>query len=226
MKKCIIIATVMLLLLCAVSEAVLIWDQVYGGTASEGGRDVIEAIDGGFVIVGFTYSEGNGNSDVYLVKTDTQGNQIWTQTYGGSGWEFGYSLCAAEDGSGYVIAGYTTSSGNGLRDVFLVGTDIAGNQLWTQTYGGADLDEASSIITGHEGGYVVCGYTCSYGAGEDDIYVIGTDNGGNYIWSAVLGTEKSEMGKTIRKTGDGNYIIAGSTGLYDTPGVNSGKSRE
>ena len=226
MKKVTIGMIILILELLLWADAVLIWDQVYGGEYSDGARAVIPALDGGFILVGYTYSMGGGNSDILLIKTDEQGNEIWTHTYGGSGWEYGYSVCPAFDSSGYVIAGYTTSFGNGARDVFVIGTDIEGNQLWSGCFGGEDVDVGFSIIQGHNQDYVICGYTFSQGVGEDDIYVLGLDQEGNEIWSSVLGCPRTDQGYTIRKTTSGNYIIAGMTGLYDTPGVTSGRNSE
>ena len=101
------------------------WSQTYGGSGDEYAQSVVQASDGGYALAGFTDSSGAGGFDFYLVKTDSAGNQNWTQTYGGSGDDFAYSLVKTSDG-GYALAGYTDSSGAGGNDFYLAKTDSAG----------------------------------------------------------------------------------------------------
>ncbi|MEO0265819.1 MAG: hypothetical protein ABIM43_04320, partial [candidate division WOR-3 bacterium] len=123
----------------------------------------------------YTYSYGAGYSDVYLLKIDESGNKVWERTYGGSNYDYAYSICPAS-GGGYVVAGYTWSYGAG-GDVYLIKIDESGNKVWERTYGGSNYDEANSICPASGGGYVVAGYTESYGAGGD-VYLIKIDENG------------------------------------------------
>jgi len=111
--------------------------------------------------------------DVYLVKTDASGNQLWQNTFGGTGNDYGHSVAKTSDG-GYIIAGYTDSFGAGGEDVYLVKTDASGNQLWQNTFGGTGNDYGNSIAETSDGGYIIAGYTYSFGAGENDVYLIRT----------------------------------------------------
>ena len=102
------------------------WIQNYGGNESQEGYDVQQTTDGGYIITGYTSSFGNGLTDVYLIKTNSQGDTLWTKTFGGIGPDVGFSVQQTTDG-GYIITGMTVSFGNGYSDVYLIKTDVNGN---------------------------------------------------------------------------------------------------
>jgi len=137
----------------------------------------------------------------------------WWKTYGGANDDWGCSAQQTSDG-GYIIAGYTASSGAGLYDVCLIKTDTAGDTLWTRTYGGADDDEGLSVQQTADGGYVVAGWTASFGAGDLDVYLIKTNASGDTLWTRTYGDTSRDMGSSVRQTADGGYIIAGWTASF------------
>jgi hypothetical protein len=185
-----------------------IWTRTFGGSRDDYGRSVQQTSDGGYVIAGYTNSYGAGGSDVYLIKTDASGDTMWTRTFGGSEWDIGYSLQQTSDG-GYVIAGYTQSSGAGGSDVYLIKTDASGNQAWATIVGGSELDVGYSVQQTSDGGYVVAGYTDSYGAGSDDVYLIKTDLDGDTVWTRTFGGTVDDYGYSVRQSSDGGYVITG-----------------
>ena len=111
------------------------WEQTYGGNGEnlDNGKSVEQTQDEGYIITGYTNSFGNGGYDVYLIKTVENGNEQWSQTFGGEGTDIGYSVQQINDG-GYIITGYTNSFGNGNTDVYLVKTDENGNEQWTKIF--------------------------------------------------------------------------------------------
>ena len=203
-----------------------LWAKTYGGQYSDGARAVIEAADGGYVITGYTYSFGYGLSDIYLLKTDSDGNVLWTNDFGGSNMEYAYDLCHSVEGDGYVIVGYTATFGNGSKDFYMIKTDLSGNGIWAKMFGGEGVEIAKSIISTSDGNYIICGYRQDSISVEDDIYVVKVDQNGELIWEKTYGTEHSEMAEDVIETSDGNILIAGSSGLYDIPGNNSGRNRD
>ena len=185
------------------------WEQTYGGSGSDEGYSVQQTTDGGYIICGYTTSFGNGGTDVYVIKTDFQGNTLWTQTYGGTGNDRGKSIQQTTDG-GYIICGETKSFGNGLYDFYLIKTDGSGNQLWSQTWGDTLEDNGYSVEQTTDGGYILCGRTRSVINGMTNVYIIKTDSQGNTLWTQTYGgTTGGETGKSVKQTSDGGYIICG-----------------
>ena len=186
------------------------WWRTYGGTSGDLGKSVQLTSDGGYIVVGYTGSYGAGNGDVYLVKTDSSGDTLWTRTYGGTDNDWGNSVQQTSDG-GYIIAGNTWSFGAGDFDVYLVKTNASGDTLWTRTYGGTATDWGFSVQQTSDGGYIIAGYTVSFGAGSYDVYLIRTNASGDALWTRTYGGGNYDRGHSVQQTSDGGYIIAGET---------------
>jgi len=136
----------------------------------------------------------------------------WEKTFGGSENDFANDIIQTNDG-GYAICGYTESKSAGRKDIWLLKLDGKGNLLWDRNYGGSDNDEAESLIQTDDGGFVVAGWTLSYGAGWEDFWVLRLDNQGNIIWDKTFGRENDDIINSIVQVEDG-YVIAGRTGYY------------
>lgn len=147
------------------------WSRTFGGAENDTGFSVRQTSDGGYIITGFTESYGAGWRDVWLIKTDANGNMEWEKTFGGANNDLSRGVQQTTDG-GYIIAGDTESYGAGSRDAWLIKTDASGNKQWERIMGGANLDAVRSIQQTDDGGYVVAGYTESYGAGSLDAWLI------------------------------------------------------
>ena len=182
-----------------------LWDRTFGGSSS--GHSVRQTTDGGYIITGLT------GSDVWLIKTDAQGNKLWDRTFGGLGIDMGNSVQQTPDG-GYIITGYTKSFGAGDEDLWLIKTDAQGNKLWDRTFGGSGKDEGCSVQRTSDSGYIITGYTKSFGAGDEDLWLIKTDAQGNKLWDRTFGGSSYDGGRSVQQTPDGGYIIIGYTGSF------------
>jgi len=188
----------------------ILWEKTYGGSEEEMGWSVIQTLDGGYIIAGYTCSFGNGDADVYLIKTDSLGDTLWTKTYGGDSTDSGYSLTAALDG-GFVIAGRTQSSGAGSDDIYLIKIDSLGNLAWQKTYGGPGRETAYSIQKLYDGGYIIAGYTTSFGVVGEDAYVVRTDSNGDSLWTHTYGDTSHDLISHVESTQDSGFIMIGFT---------------
>jgi len=140
----------------------------------------------------------------------TSPSPSFCKAIGGPGAEMGRSLIQTSDG-GYAIAGATTSFGAGELDVYLVKLDANGNLQWTKTIGGPEIEEGNSLLQTSNGGYVIAGYTASFGAGKADVYVVKLDANGNLQWTKTIGGKDEDVGTSLIQTSDSGYAIAGVT---------------
>ena len=193
------------------------WNKTFGGSGSDYAYSVAQTSNNGFVITGFTSSFGAGDNDAWLIKTDGLGNEEWSRTFGGSSVDGGESVSQTLDG-GFIIAGYTSSYGAGWNDVWLIKTDALGNEEWNKTFGGSSTDHGSSVFQTSDGGFIITGFTYSYGAGGRDVWLIKTDAIGNEEWNRTFDGISKDEGESVSQTNDGGFIIIGSTGLQEASG--------
>jgi hypothetical protein len=191
-----------------------LWTKTFGGSDVDIGNSVRQTSDGGYIIAGDIYYYSSGYSDVYLIKTDELGRELWQQTYGENNWNYGECVQQTSDG-GYIIAGTTYSTyWTGSYNVYLIKTDAVGNELWSQTLGGSSVEYGYSVQQTTDSGYIIAGKTSSYGAGGSDVYLVKTDWLGSELWSSTFGGDSNEEGYSVQQTTDGGYIITGRTSSY------------
>ncbi len=147
----------------------VLWQQIYGWGYDEHLYAAAPAPDGGFMLVGITKSNRDKRDEVYVVRIDKEGRQLWQNTYGGRYDETGYDIVA--DGDGYVIVGFTETDTHGREDLYLLKIDDKGRVIWERNYGGRSSDVGYGIAR-TEDGYIVVGETESYGSGRKDAYIL------------------------------------------------------
>ncbi|NQS99200.1 MAG: T9SS type A sorting domain-containing protein [candidate division Zixibacteria bacterium] len=194
-----------------------LWTNTFGGAGFDEGRSVQQTSDGGYIIAGsFTYLASS--LDVFLIKTDSLGNPEWDRNFGGFGSDEGFSVQQTPDG-GYIITGYTTSSGTGMADVYLIRTGEDGDTLWTRTFGTNLDDKGFSVQPTPDGGYIITGYTTDE-LDSSQVYLIKADSSGNLLWQQTFGGSYADEGHCVQPTPDGGYIITGyTTTMLDSSNV-------
>jgi hypothetical protein len=194
------------------------WMTTYGTALSEITSSFSFTNDKGYILIGYHGAISDSTGQVYLVKSDINGDTLWTKYYGTQASSLGYSVCQTAD-TGYVFTGYNTNYGPGRADIILGKTDAKGNLKWWKTFGGDSDDVAYSMQITKDGGYILAGYTCSLGAGSDDGYVIRTDAEGNQLWAKTYGGPKQDRFNHIELTNDGGYIMSGMTKSFGAGGA-------
>ncbi len=194
------------------------WNKTFGGAKFDAAYSVIQAPDGGYVLAGinFTYKimDTDHRSDIFLVKTDSSGNQEWNKRWGVSGWNWASSVINTSDG-GYAIGGWTDSFGAGNRDYWLIKTNSSGDVQWNKTYGGVYFENANSVIQTSDGGYALFGSKSFSNGGPDDFWLVKTNSSGNQQWNKTFDGGHYDEGYSAIQTSDGGYALGGSKSLTD-----------
>jgi uncharacterized delta-60 repeat protein len=190
--------------------------RAIGGINSDEAFSIQQTSDGGYIVAGRTNSFGAGNFDFLIIKLDSSGNIQWSRAIGGINGDSAGSIQQTSDG-GYIVAGWTNSFGTG-GDALIIKLDSSANIQWSRAIGGTNNDGANSIKQTSDGGYIVAGYTHSFGAGNSDALIIKLDSSGNIQWSRAIGGINDEQAFSIQQTSDGGYIVAGWTNSFGTGG--------
>jgi hypothetical protein len=188
------------------------WDRIIGGSQEDVGYCAKQTSDYGYVTAGTTRSFGMGSEYIWLVKNDANGTRKWDKTFGGyvsSSGDGAWEIDETRD-KGYIIVGYTRSSGAGAKDLWLIKTDSNGKEEWRRTFGGLKDDVGMSVLQAADDGYLIAGRTASYGAGKDDIWLIKTNSTGREEWNRTFGGAEDDVGLQIAQAKNG-YAIAGRT---------------
>jgi hypothetical protein len=184
---------------------------------------IVQAKDGGYALAGYTSSYGAGGTDMYVSKFDVWGaNLQWTRTIGGTGSENINAIINSAD-SGFILVGTTSSFGAGGEDVYVVKLNSSGNTVWTRTIGGPANDGGYSIVQAKDGGYVISGFTLSYGSPNGNVYIIKIDASGTVQWTKSIANNVADtdfasgsytQNSIIEPCADGGYLnISNDSGM-------------
>lgn len=213
-----------------------VWARTYGGDNYDKSRYIMEDDEGNLLFVGGTSSTNGdisynrGGSDVFVCKIDKAGDIIWFKTFGGTNYEGGRSLIQTSDG-GYLVVAYSASEdldvpngGRGYHDGWLFKLDRDGNLIWTNTYGGTNIDRSRSVTELNDGSFIFVGQSdsdtmdCTGNHGQTDVWAARIDGGGNLLWSKLYGGIGIDRAYNVMRTSDGNFVISGHTKSGDITG--------
>lgn len=210
------------------------WDKDFGGTSSDELYSVQQTSDNGFILGGRSYSGIGGNKtqpgwgsfDYWIVKTDSIGNKQWDRDYGGTGYDYLYSILQTVD-DGYILGGLSASgiSGDktqatwGNTDYWMIKTDSIGNKQWDKDFGGTYIDEGYNIIKTNDNGFLISGdsYSSMGGnktennLGTEQAWMVKTDSLGNLQWDKTIFTSGHDESGLAIQTKDGCYVIQART---------------
>lgn len=188
-----------------------VWQKIYGDYEDEEAYYIQQTKDGGYIIAGSCEKYGRG-TDILVIKLNSYGNIEWEKTFGGKNNDKAYSIQQTFD-DGYIIVGEINQQFTPLRggDLVLIKIDSKGNLLWQKTFGGDDFDEATSVKCTKDGGYIVAGWTSSFGNSGSDCYVIKVDKNGKVLWQKTYGGNSDDEAWDICESEDGGYVIVGRT---------------
>ncbi|ACS33301.1 PEGA domain-containing protein [Thermococcus gammatolerans] len=176
----------------------VIWTKDVGGNA-------VAIADNGDIIVAGSYGD-----DVWVLRLDENGNVKWQKTYGGSNWDEAHAVAIADNGD-IIVAGRTYGFGAGGDDFWVLRLDENGNVKWQKTYGGSGSDWARAVAIAPNGDIIVAGYTYSFGAGSEDVWVLSLDENGNVKWQKTYGGSSYDYAYAVAIADNGDIIVAGYT---------------
>lgn len=170
-KKLSLIFSFVFLVISVSSQVSVSWEITHGDSDEEEARSIINAKDGGYYVVGYTESYGNGKKDAWLLKLDKNAEIEWDLTFGGPDDDEFYDIIETHKGN-LAIVGYTESQGNGKADFWFMLTDNEGDALYTKTFGGDKDDFATRVTQALDSNFLISGRTESFGSGKSNQYIV------------------------------------------------------
>jgi hypothetical protein len=189
------------------------WENIYGGMDHDGANCVVETAGGDLLFGGWTYSFGQGWIDAYLVKTNSDGDTVWTHTYGGYGRDSINDIIEIEDEC-LIFTGRSCIADQNAADVYLTKLNSDGSVVWEQTYGTEYEDIAYCVNQMESGNLIIVGSCASFGFSETDIYLIKTDSNGDSLWTANFGGTDFDVAHSLVINSDSSFVMAGATASY------------
>lgn len=186
-----------------------IWRHTYGGEKWDWGSQLAIMDDGGAVVVGWTSSFGVGGGDLWILRTDASGNEVWSRTLGGIEYDSGQSVVRTRDG-GLIITGGTHSDALGNDDLWILKIDVAGHEEWRRVLGGQGYDEGLSVSQTRDGGYIIVGTTTATETSRSNGWLIRLNVGGGLEWIRTVDSGNWDWAVSVIEV-NGGYVLAGST---------------
>ena len=204
----------------------LVWQKTIGGSGYDRAQSVVNTLDGGYAIAGWSESSNknqswnHGGSDAWICKLSNNGDIEWQKLLGGSWGDWAYDIIQTQD-YGYLLVGKTESHDgdvkgqHGSEDGWVIKLNQTGDIEWQRTMGGSDSDSANSVVQTYDGGYVIAGWAGSDDAnikdkhGELDAWIVKLNCRGSIEWQMALGGSENDVANTVVQTKDGGFLMAG-----------------
>jgi len=193
-----------------------IFSNTYGSNLSDLVTGVQQTNDNGVIVCGYTISTAFGDNDIFIIRYDGSGNILWSNLYGGSGNDQATYMEKCGDG-GFIVTGHTTSF-SGTFDPFTIKINASGTIEWTRYYTWWNEDYANNVIQTSDGGFILTGYSNSFGSGGYDVYTLKLDQSGGIMWARCFGGVENDFGNAIVQNADGGYVVGGYTFSFGVMG--------
>ncbi|MCF6171801.1 MAG: gliding motility-associated C-terminal domain-containing protein [Bacteroidales bacterium] len=194
----------------------VLWDKYVGEDLDDEVEGTVRVGDE-YYFSGSTHNYGIGRASVFFAKMDDQGNFLWFKTFSAINNDHGKGIIFTNNT--LVLAGYSASFGNGTNDFILIKTDLDGNAIWSYHYPTAKMDYSFRLVETSDLGYLIVGFSNSFGAGDNDIYVLKTDRDGIVQWAKTYGGIADDRAYDIKKLSSGNLVISGATQSFGAGGI-------
>ena len=182
----------------------LVWAKTYGDTSNDIGYSVTQTPDSGYMICGQTQSFGVGNTHIYVIRTDSEGNLIWSNVYDANHDCTAKSIVATNDG-GYVMTGSSLIWGSMREEIYLLKIDSTGALVWDNLIGNTYNDAGNHIEQTHDGGFIITGvYDYS------EFFLIRTDSIGDTLWTRIYGYPLQNA-QYVTEAPDSGFIVVGGS---------------
>lgn len=213
MKKELLIASI-LVCLSLVGYSQSAFHKAFGGNTDDYGYALQHTQDGNIIVAGRSLSYGVGQYDLYLIKMTTEGDTLWSRTYGNINYDEAFDVDTTSDG-GLIVCGKNSTS-DWAGDLFLMKLNANGTMAWSKTYGSTVglADTGYGVKQTSDGGFIATGSTASFGSGGSDVYVIKTNATGVVEWTRTIGGSGDDVGRDVLQTSNGDYYVGGYTDSY------------
>ncbi|MGK0324778.1 MAG: hypothetical protein ACJA2M_000218 [Polaribacter sp.] len=229
------------------AEGALLWEKSFGFSGSDKGISLTNTADNGFLLTGVldvSASGGQGNSkgsqkhsggDIWALKLSSNGTLEWSKYFGGSFTDTPFGVVETSNNE-YIIAAssdsedFNISNNKGTYDFWILKISSDGTLIWEQNFGGSEIDEPRAITATDDGNFIIVGDTrssnidVSANNGAADLWMIKIATDGSLIWEKTIGASSFDVARSIFKTQDHGFVIAGSSRSSNAGFTNQGQN--
>jgi hypothetical protein len=224
----------------------ILWQKTFGYAGADTGTALLQTKDNGFLVTGVldvSASNGQGNSksakhaggDIWVLKLASNGSLEWSKYFGGSFTDIPFGVVETSDNE-YIIAAssdskdFNISNNKGSYDFWILKVASNGILVWEKSFGGSEIDEPRAIAATNDGNFMIVGDTrssdkdISNNNGGADLWMLKISTNGILIWEKTIGATSFDVARSISKTDDHGFIIAGNSRSSDAGFTNQGQN--